>query len=538
MTQTTEYDVIIVGGGFGGIYQTWKLRQLGLKIKCFERGKDLGGVWRQNVYPGARVDSEVPVYQLWIKDCYEDFNFELRYPGWKEIQEYFAHVEKKIRIAQHYDFNTNVDGAIYNEKTGKWTVTATGDGAGTYTAKHLVLCIGFASKHYTPDFKDLDKFKGIMHHTARWPLEPIDPKGKRVAVVGTGASGVQVIQEWGPDVEHLTVYQRTPNLAIPMGQRPANTEFEEKRKHDYPAVFKNTIALSTGGFEHNWEEKSIYDATEEEREAKWESDFKHGGFRFWVGTYKEVWSDREADTMQYNFWRKKVLARLTRPEFHDLLAPEKNPVSWAGKRPSLEQRYYEVYNQPNVDIVNTKKSPIIKFTEKGILTEEGEKEFDIIVLATGFDAFTGGLFQMNVVGKKGQTIKEKWSEGVLTYLGVTTADFPNMYFMYGPQGPTAFSNGPTCAQMQANWITDAIQYVDTHDLKSVEPTEESEKKFKEHLIELQNLTMVRESKSWYVGGNIPGKRIEAYNFLGGVAMYGDELDAETKAEYSNFVKVK
>ncbi|CDO54310.1 hypothetical protein DV495_002060 [Geotrichum candidum] len=534
-----NYDAIVVGGGFGGIYQVYKLRELGFNVKAFERGAGLGGVWRQNVYPGARVDSDVPVYQLWIKDVYEDFDFEKRFPDWREIQKYFSHVDKKLNISQHYDYNTWVTEASFDDNTGKWTVTTTGDGAGTYTAKYLLLCTGFASKSYTPDFKGLDKFKGTMHHTSEWPVEQVDFKGKRVAVVGTGASGVQVIQEVGPHVESLTVYQRTPNLAIPMVQTDNDKAYENKRKENYDKVFENTLVVSTGGFEFGFDTRSCLEVTPEEREAHFKECFRKGGFNFWVANFHDIWTNQEADKHAYDFWRKTVLARLTRPEMRELLAPEKSPVTWSGKRPCLEQTYYEVYNQPNVDIVNLRKEPIIEFTEKGIRTaDHGELEFDIIVLATGFDAVTGGLTQINVRGSKGETLKEKWSNGVYTYLGVSAADFPNMFFMYGPQGPTAFSNGPTCAQVQANWITDAIVYAEKNNLKAISPSVEAEQKYRHHVNAIQDATLVGQTKSWYTGGNIPGKKLEALNYLGGIPNYIKEIDQEANIHYDNFIKVQ
>lgn len=533
---SNNLDAIIVGGGFGGIYQTWKLRELGYNIQAFERQPGLGGVWRQNCYPGARVDSDVPVYQLWIKDCYSDFDFESRFPDWREIQKYFLHVDKKINISKSYKFNTWVNSASFDEDTGRWTVTTNGDGAGTYTAKHLVLCTGFASKFYIPDFKGLDKFEGEMHHTAEWPVQNVDMYNKRVAVIGTGASGVQVIQEVGPIVEHLTVYQRTPNLAIPMRQRRNDKAYENSRKPNYDKVFEKTVKDGLAGFEFAFDPRSALEVSPEEREAHFQHCWEQGGFQFWCATFHDVWTNEEADKYQYEFWRKNVLKRITRPEMRELLAPAKAPVTWAGKRPCLEQRYFEVYNQPNVDIVNTKETPIVEFTEKGIRTAEGEKEFDVIVLATGFDAVTGGLCQINIKGTKGQTLKEKWADGVYTYLGITTADFPNMYFMYGPQGPTAFSNGPTCAQIQANWITDAITFADKNNIKVFEPSHESEQAFRKHVNDLQDKTLVGKTKSWYTGGNIPGKKIEALNYVAGIPAYVKEIEIEANKNYAGFVK--
>lgn len=536
MTKSAEYDVIVIGGGFSGVYQTYKFRELGFKVHAFERSGGLGGVWRNNIYPGARVDSEVPVYQLWIKDCYEDFNFSERFPGWQEIQTYFAHVDKKLRISQEYDFNTSVSAAWFNESTGRWDLTASGDGGGTYSARHLAICTGFASKKYIPDFKGIERYKGIIHHTAEWPIHQVDLTNKVVGVIGTGASGVQVIQEVGPIVDHLTVFQRTPNQAIPMRQCKIDPERENGRKPTYDRLFNHTLSTA-GGFEFTFDPRATFDVSEEEREAFYANCWEQGGFHPWIGTFYDVWLDSKANNEQYKFWRKTVLARLTRPEMKDKLAPEVPLNSLCGKRPSLESTYYEVFNQPNVDLVDINEDPILEFTEKGIRTaKRGEIELDVIVLATGFDAVTGGLTQMDVRGLSGQTLKEKWKKGVSTYLGVCTSDFPNMYFLYGPQSPTAFSNGPTCAQIQADWITDAVLHCERNNLKSIMPTRNAEIHWRTHVNALQDHTLVGLDKSWYTGANIPGKTVEALNYVGGIPKYLEMLGREADSDFRNFVK--
>ncbi|VVT58913.1 uncharacterized protein SAPINGB_P006448 [Magnusiomyces paraingens] len=536
-----EYDAIVVGGGFGGVYTTYQLRELGYNVHSFEKGSFIGGIWYWNKYPGARVDSDVPVYQLWLEQIYKDWDFKERFPGWKELNEYFAHVDKKIQISKNYSFNTFVSACHFDEKSGKWTVTTNGEDAGTFIAKHLVVCTGFAAKKYIPDFKGLDKYKGIMHHTCEWPGDDVDFKNKKVAVVGTGASGVQVIQEVGPIVEDLTVYQRTPNIAIPMRQRAVTHEEQEARRADYDKVFAKTLTDGyTAGFEFGFDPRSALEVTDEEREAHLEKCWATGGFHFWVATFQDVWTNLEADKYQYEFWRRKTLERLTRPELYEKLAPAVALNPFCSKRPCLEQTYYEVYNQPNVDIVDLRQEPILEFTEKGIKTANGEKEFDIIVLATGFDAVTGGLTQMDIRGIHGETLADKWETGGLrTYLGVAVNDFPNMYFMYGPQGPTAFSNGPTCAQIQSNWIVKLIQYTDKHNLKYVQPSEAAEEEWAQNVLDVSNQTLVGLAKtSWYNGTNIPGKKITGpLNYLGGIPRYYREINAEEDKDYESFIKV-
>lgn len=536
---TTHYDAIVVGGGFGGIYSTYKLRNLGYNVHSFERESGLGGIWYTNKYPGARVDSDVPVYQLWLKEVYQDWEFTERFPGQKELIKYFEHVEKKLKVAQNYTFNTYVASCHFDENAGLWRVTTTGEGAGVYTCKYLVVCTGFAAKKYIPNFKGLDKYKGIMHHTCEWPDEDaIDFKDKRVAVVGTGASGVQVIQETGPIVKQLTVYQRTPNLTIPMRQAKI-AEKERVRKPNYEEVFKATLEdPNAAGFEFGFDPRSCLEVSDEEREAHFQSLWEKGGFNFWVATFHDVWTNLEADKYQYDFWRRQTIKRITRPEMIEKLAPTVAPNPYAGKRPCLEQRYYEVYNQPNVDLISLKEDPVVEFTEKGIRSESGEREFDIIVLATGFDAITGGLLQMDIRGKNGETLAEKWGPATRTHLGVSLNNFPNMFFMYGPQGPTAFSNGPTCAQIQADFILDLIKYADKNGLKYVEPSAAAEVEWSNTCTEAQKKTVVHNMRNcWYNGSNVEGKKIEALNFIGGIPTYYKTIRAEAEAEFPSYLKV-
>lgn len=533
-----QYDAIIVGGGFGGIYQLYKLRSLGFHVKGFEKGSQLGGVWHWNTYPGVRVDSDAPIYQLWLEECYKDWNFTERFPSGAELKDYFKHIDKKLEISKDYSFNTFVTDASFDIDTGSWTVTATGEGGGTYKTTNLIICSGFASKVYIPDIPGMDKFKGRMHHTAQWPKEGLDLKGKRVAVIGTGSSGVQVIQEIGPIVGQLTVFQRTPNIAIPICQCKLDKKQEELKKPYLPQMWEDTLRFSNAGFQYRFDRRSALQVTPEERELFFENLFSRGGFNFWVGTFYDVWTDPRADALQYDFWRRQVIKRIKDPVVAEKLAPKKQMSTFCSKRPSLEQSYYEVYNQDNVQLINVNEDPILEFTEKGIRTMEHDLEFDVIVLATGFDAVTGGLTQINIQGINGISLNNKWKSGVNTYLGVCTSWFPNMFFMYGPQGPTAFSNGPTCAQIQGDWITDALIYCKRNNLKYMYAAPEAEAAWRYHVNQLQDLTLLKGSKySWYVGSNIPGKTVEALMYLGGIPKYLEEIGVEADSSYKNFIKV-
>jgi len=442
-TAESHPDVVIVGAGFGGIYQLYLLRKRGYNVKVFEAGADLGGTWYWNAYPGARVDSDIPIYELSIEELWKDWTWSEKFPGQKELLRYFAYVDSKLDVKRDIQFNTRVLGANFDTASDCWAVK-TEDGKTTYP-RFMVLCTGFASKPYIPPFKGLDNFKGIWHHTARWPHEGVGLKGKRVGVIGTGASGVQVIQECALEVSHLTVFQRTPNLALPMNQSNPSEEFQNKQKietyRDTYLFRKTTFA----GFHYDLIKKNTVDVSDEERNATYEDLWVAGGFRFWLGNYEDLFNNQVSNDYAYTFWRDKVRERVNHPVRKEILAPTVAPHPFGTKRPCLEQQYYEVYNQSNVDLINLQEHSISEITEIGVLTSDGvEHELDVLILATGFDAVTGSMTQIDIKGTDGLFIREKWGPRLKTYLGLTTANYPNMFFLYGPQGPTAFCNGPTC----------------------------------------------------------------------------------------------
>lgn len=531
------YDAIVVGGGFGGVYQLYQLRSLGFRVKGFEKGSKLGGVWYWNKYPGVRVDSDAPIYQLWIEECYKDWEFTERFPNGQELCDYFQHVDKKLHLSQSYTFNTCVEKATFDMSTGLWTITTSGEGQGTYLAKNFVVCSGFAAKKYIPDIPGIANFKGRTTHTAQWP-EDLDLNGKKVAVIGTGASGVQVVQAVSAIAGSLTVFQRTPNIAIPMQQKKLDRQQEILKKPYLPQLWEDTLRYSAAGTQYRFDDRSALEVTPEEREEVFQKLFDSGGFNFWVGTFYDVWTNPIADSLQYDFWRRQVHKRVKDPVVAEKLAPKKQMCTFCSKRPSLEQNYYEAFNQDNVRLVDVKTDPIIEFTEHGIRTQTQDFEFDAVIFATGFDTVAGGLIQIDITGINGLNLTDKWNLGVNTYLGVCTSWFPNLYFMFGPQGPTAFANGPTCVQIQADWITDAIIYTQRNNLRYMYAAPDAEVAWREHVNELQDLTLLKGSKSsWYVGTNIPGKKAEALIYLGGVPKYLEELGVEADSSYKNFIKV-
>ncbi|KAF2761307.1 FAD/NAD(P)-binding domain-containing protein [Pseudovirgaria hyperparasitica] len=523
-----ETDVLIVGAGFGGIYLMHKLRQQGFKCKIYEAGKDLGGIWHWNCYPGARVDSQVPVYEYSIPEVYETWTWSERYPGWAELRRYFDHVDKQLQIRKDTAFETRVTGAEFDKKSNKWNVK-TEDGRQA-TARYLLLATGFAAKRYFPDWKGLNTFEGIIHHSSFWPEEGVDVKGKRVAVIGTGSTGIQLSQETSREGATVTVFQRTPNLCLPMVQRPLTPEDQMKRKGEYPRFFEDRMK-TFAGFQYDFSDKNTFDDTPEEREAFFQKLWDNGGFEFWLATYADMLYDAKANDEAYNFWAKKTRARITDPKKRDILAPLKKRHAFGVKRPSLEQDFYEQMDKPTNEVVDVRETPIKRFTKTGIETYDGlHREFDIIALATGFDSVTGGMMTMGLKDVHGVDLSRRWAKGTYTYLGMTCAGFPNLMFLYGAHGPTAFSNGPSCVEAQGNWIVDAIVKASKENITYINPTKDAEEKWHKNVTQISNKTLFPTADSWYMGANIPGKPREQLNYAGGIPLY----EKETRAALENW----
>lgn len=537
MSQNEHLDVAIVGAGFSGLHLLQKLRKLNFKVKIFEAGTGIGGTWYWNCYPGARVDSDFPFYQFSQDDIWKDFTFTERFPGQVELERYFEYVDKRLDLSKDIKFEARVTSAEFDGSANEWLVKINDSDTVTAKAKFLLLCTGFADRRYTPPFKGVDCFKGITIHTSLWPKNGFDMTRKRVAVIGTGSSGVQVIQEIASQVDHLTVYQRTPNLALPMQQSflDDQTKWKFPTADKFEPIFKK-IRTTFSGMDFDFNPLNTFDVSSEEREAVYEHLYKLGGFQFWIGTFKDMLFNQEANDAAYQFWCKKTRSRIHDPAKHEILAPTVPPHPFGTKRPSLEQSYFEVYNRKNVDIINVRQSPIIEITENGIKTEkEGVIDVDIIVFATGFDAQTGGILNIDLKNEYNVTIQEKWKRRVFTNFGISIADFPNLFFTYGPQAPTAFANGPTCVEIQGDWIIEMLVRMRQDGKTKIVATNESELKWKETVDEIWAKSLFPLAESWYQGANIPGKPRESLNFAGGIPLYLNFLNESANNNYEGFV---
>ncbi|KAB2574390.1 Cyclopentanone 1,2-monooxygenase [Lasiodiplodia theobromae] len=520
-----EVDVLIIGAGFGSFNLLNRLRKQGFSVKAFEKGSGSGGIWHWNQYPGARVDSDTPIYQLFDSELHKGFTFKERYADWKELKRYFQYVEQQWDLLKDIEYNRCVEGARFDEASKKWTVTCV-DGT-QMRCRWLIAAIGFAAKKYTPRIKGLGSFQGEMHHTAAWPHWGVNLRGKRIAVIGTGASGIQTIQDSGPEAAHMTVYQRTPNYCVPMNQTPLDPAAEARKKAagEYDAALSRCYE-TFAGFTYDFTDRDALSDTPEQRRALYHRLLiEEGGFRFWLGTYRDTLFDDAANDEAYAFWREAVQRRVPDRRKAELLAPKQKPHPWGTKRPSLEQNFYEVMSLPHVDLIDINTNGIAEITETGIRTADGEhREFDVIVLATGFDAVTGSLSQLDIRNSAGESVAEHWKDGLKTALGIALHGFPNLFFTYGPQAPTAFANGPTCTAVQAEWIDKVLQVSRKNGIERFEAKAETEEEWTRRVKEKWDNSLFPQAKSWYQGANIPGRRVEPLNWAGGMPPYIKALD--------------
>ena len=527
-----RYDVVIVGAGFNGLYQLKRLREEGWAVRLVEAGSGLGGVWHHNRYPGARVDCHIPNYEYSMREIWEDWNWNERFPGREELVAYFDHVDAVWDLSPDIDLNTRIARAHFNDDAHEWNL-ATDDGR-SYGCRWLVMCTGFGSAPYVPDLPGLHDFAGAAHHTAAWPLDGLPLQGKRVGIVGTGASGVQVAQEAAGVAAHLTIFQRTPNMALPMEQRQLTPERQAEAKLDYEQVFRTRNAPPGSFHDMIRDNRSALDVSDEERIAVYEDRWAKGGFHFWVGGFKDTLANEEANRLAYDFWRDKTRSRITDESLHESLAPTDPPYPFGTKRPSLEQNFYDLFDRDDVSLVDLKRDPLVMITPKGVQTESGHIDLDVLVLATGFDANTGGFTRMDFRGTGGLWIGDAWADGVDTHLGMAAPGFPNMIMLYGPQSAASFCNGPVCAEIQGEWTVDLLEHLRANELTRFDTEHAAAEQWSEVLAGWAEMTLFGKADSWYMGANIPGKRRQLLNLPSSDA-YRAALTECAEAGYSGFV---
>lgn len=497
-----EADVLVIGGGFGGVYAMYKFRQMELSVKIIEAGSYYGGTWHWNRYPGARVDSETPYYQLSIPEVWKDWTFTERFPGHAEIREYFKHVDKVLNLSKDTYFNTIVVKCDYDLKDRQWVLET--HSGGMAKCKYLVLATGSSYKKHFPDFEDMDRYKGQLIHSAMFPEKGLEVKGKRVAVIGNGATGIQIVQELAKEDCDLTNYIRTPNVALPMRQRKMTQIEQECYKTFYKMSFRGARQCRSG-FPYNQKDSSIWEDSEEQRNAYFEELWRRGGFSYLLSNYRDFLVDKKANKILYDFWATKTRNRIKDPTKRDIVVPRDQPTYFGTKRHSLEQDYYECIDQPNVSLVDMQKTKLSHFTEDSIVTADGnERKYDIVILATGYDFLTGSLLDLNMTDINGQSLHKKWEKGIFTYLGLMIDGLPNAFMVYSPQAPTSLANGPPIIEIQLDWIADAVEKMRKEGIDAIDAKHEEANKWRKDIQDMNEKTLFPFTDSWYMGANIRG----------------------------------
>jgi cyclohexanone monooxygenase len=518
-TKGADVDAVVIGAGFGGLYAVHKLRnELGLSVRAYDNASDVGGTWFWNRYPGALSDTESFCYRYsFDKDLLKQGKWTSRYLTQPEIIEYLNGFADKYDLRRTYRFNTKVTATRFDERTGLWRVTT--NRGERVTAKYLVTGLGLLSATNKPAFEGVDSYRGQIFHTGAWP-EGVELSGRRVGVIGNGSTGVQVITALAPVASHLSVFQRSAQYVVPIANLPESEDTIAEYKANYEAIWKQvkTSAVAFGFTESTTAATSV---SQEERERVFERAWKRGGgFRFMFETFSDIATSREANDAAADFIKRKIGQIVKIPE----VARKLTPTDIYAKRPLCGNDYYDVFNRQNVTLVDVKEDPIAALTPKGIRLASGiEHELDVIVLATGFDAVDGNYTKIDMRGRGGVTMSEKWKEGPQGYLGMMEADFPNLFMILGPNGP--FTNLPPSIETQVEWISDTIAKLEREGRKTVEPTQAAVDEWVATCRSIADMTLFPQAQSWIFGANIPGKKNAVMFYMAGLGNYRSALDA-------------
>ncbi|WP_156771982.1 NAD(P)/FAD-dependent oxidoreductase [Mycobacterium sp. 1245805.9] len=528
-----EVDAVVVGAGFAGLYALHKLRSAGMRARVFESGPDIGGTWYFNRYPGARCDVESVDYCYSFSDeLQQEWDWSEKYATQAEILAYINWVADRLDLRRDVTLNARVTSAVLDERSLRWTVTtASGE---QVRARFCLMATGPLSAAMTPSFPGLETFAGDVHHTASWPHEPVDFAGKRVAVIGTGSSGIQSIPIIAEAASQLYVFQRTPNYSVPAGNRPLTDADRAEVKANY-AQRRRASWRSSGGSPHVAHPKLTMEATPEERRAAFEERWNLGGVLF-SKTFTDQMIDPAANDEARKFYEEKVRAVIDEPSLAELLIPTDHPIGT--KRICTDTNYFQTFNRPNVKLVSVRNTPIESIDPTGINTADAHYDVDMIVLATGFDAMTGALAKIDIVGRAGRRLRDYWSEGPRTYLGLGVDGFPNLFVLCGPGAPAVLANMVLHAEAHVNWIADCIAYLDAHGYTAIEATPDAVDDWVAECARRADATLFTKANSWYLGANVPGKPRVFMLFIGGFGVYLDICTEVAEAGYKGFSLIK
>ena len=524
-------DAVVVGAGFSGMYQLHKLRDMGLSVKVFEAGEDVGGTWYWNRYPGARVDIESMAYSFsFSKELEQDWVWSEKYSPQPELLRYAQHVAERFDLKRDISFNTRVESAHFDEDNNEWLVTT--ECGRRVRARYLVMATGVLSAAKTPDIAGRDSYKGETYQTGLWPKEGVDFTGKRVAIIGTGSSAVQSIPLIAEEADELVVYQRTAAYSTPAFNRPLTNSEIDTMKGNYEQYRQEQRLSPAGIINPERQLERVMDVPKEERQRRFEEAWDEGLLTGLMSTFSDIQLDEEANHEVAEFIRDRIRNTVQDRQTADDLTPKAYP--YATKRPCIDTNYYETYNRENVSLVNLRRTPIETITETGIETSDGAREFDAIVYATGFDAMTGPLLRVDIRGRGGKRLVDAWIDGPRSYLGIAIHGFPNLFTITGPSSPSVLSNMLVSIEQHVDWVSDCIGWMNENGKTAIEPSDAAERDWAEHTAHLAGMTLFPQADSWYMGANVPGKPRMFLAYVGGVGAYRLICDQIAATGYHGF----
>ncbi len=524
-----ELDALIVGAGFSGLYMLYQLRRMGFSARIYEAASDVGGTWYWNRYPGARCDTESAQYSYSFSDeLQQEWSWSMRYAGQPEILKYLNHVADRFDLRSDIVFDVRIQSAIFDEEKNHWKIqTSQGE---TIPARFCIMATGCLSSPNFPKIEGLESFAGPVYHTGLWPNEEIVFDGKKVGIIGTGSSAIQIIPLVAEKAEHLYVFQRSPNYTIPAHNGPLDDEHQQKIKSNYADIRKKARLLPAG-FLQDYNDKSAFDLTLEGRQREYEKRWAHGGLPF-LASFSDLQYNEEANNTAGAFVRGKIREEVEDPKIAELLSPE---TILGCRRLCVDTGYYETFNRSNVSLVDVSKSPIDKITAEGVAVSGKSYRLDSLILATGFDAMTGTLLRIDIRGREGNTLENKWISGPSTCLGLMMAGFPNLFTITGPGSPSVLTNMITSIEQHVEWISKCLGYLRENDIGQIEPTVKAEDRWVEHNNDLAAKTLRYKCESWYLGSNIPGKPKTFMPYIGGFAFYAEKCAQVASAGYEGFM---
>ena len=531
-----DHEVIVVGAGVAGIYQIKLLADLGVDARVLDAAADLGGTWYGNRYPGARFDSESYTYGYsFSRELLNEWHWKERFSSQPENLRYLNYVADKFDLRKYMEFDCKVETLHFDETNDLWRLKIAN--GRQLTCRFVIMAVGLLSIPTPPRFQGMDRFKGRSFHTFYWPHAPVEMSGKRVAVIGTGATGIQVIAEIADKVGDLTVFQRRPNWSAPLNNGPISEAEMADIRSRYDAIFK-TCGRTPGGFEHEPDRRGFYEVSREERLALWDKLYDSPGFAIWLRNFREIFTDEKANAEFSEYVAERIRRRVKDPAIAEKLIPRDH--GFGVQRVPMETHYFEAYNRDNVHLVDISQTPIEEITETGLRTTERDYQFDVIVYATGFDAITGAFDRIDIQGRGGAKLRDKWNDGPSTFLGMLVHGFPNFLMPSGPQSGSASTNYPRGIETGVNWCTNLLQYMWAHNYVRAEPTPEAQERWTDHVKQMYSAMLMRKAKSWFTGynSNVPGHEHGKIRYLvynGGAPKYVNKINEVAEENYQGIV---